>query len=447
MDSENNSSSFGLEAAQQNGVYPQLLVRADDDGSDSVSGNVEETIETYSQNGMDDNGATEEGREQSDDLVESRGLIDSEEGEIKYNVKQSKPQKVHGKAKNEKPSGSKTGHSTLVKKNKDGKGTEAPLTHSNGGSGATNPGLKLAHKNRPSNERQANASKQSEISDAASSDGTMERSKLKPLQKKPSTKSEAGSESSSPTSIDAKPQRVGSLPNYGFSFKCDERAEKRKEFYTKLEEKIHAREVEKSNLQAKSKETQEAEIKMFRKTLNFKATPLPSFYQEPPPQVELKKIPTTRAKSPKLGRRKSTTSLDADNCSSGLRLGRLSLDEKASPTKVISPVHFKKPRRKSHAKLASPKTSLPSPTNEDNTPKASNQLSATASKTMTEGKIASASSKVTNEENAASSDVTNEELSPVKQQEAVSRDGSFGDQPETDQGPVIEEQGQPELVQ
>ncbi|KAI3811974.1 hypothetical protein L1987_16673 [Smallanthus sonchifolius] len=64
----------------------------------------------------------------------------------------------------------------------------------------------------------------------------------------------------------------------GFSFKTDQRAENRKEFYTKISEKMHAKEVKINQVEAKTLEKQAAEMKQFRKSLNFIAKPLPSFY-------------------------------------------------------------------------------------------------------------------------------------------------------------------------
>ncbi|KAG8375791.1 hypothetical protein BUALT_Bualt10G0137200 [Buddleja alternifolia] len=285
--------------------------------------------------------------------------------------KNLKTLKGTGKAKNGKP----------LSKSKDVKEVRKSSVASNGAVVSESHPRQTFGKSKSFNQKQAadnskatsiqNNPKQNGLPDATSSstggeqsEGLPEKTKLKALRKGPTSKAEEVSQSSvSPTAGDGKPRKVGTLPAYSFSFRCYERAEKRKEFYSKIEEKIQAKEAEKNNLQAMTKESQDAEIKMLRKALAFKATPMPTFYQEPPPpKVELKKIPTTRAKSPKLGRKKSSTTPDSEeNGAPVARPSRLSLDEKLSQSnlpKAPPVVHVKKPLRKSLPKLPSESTKL-----------------------------------------------------------------------------------------
>ncbi|KAF7139353.1 hypothetical protein RHSIM_Rhsim07G0157700 [Rhododendron simsii] len=304
--------------------------------------------------------------------AESNGLTASKEVGVKKRDSSKGPKQEKGqiKEKNDKPSSIKCAATTGVKKSKDGKDMETtsalPIGSSASNSRPKEP-LSHATKSRSSNGK--------EVSGINSKPAP---AKVYVWVPQVSVNSDAASLSLkmthsegllSPTASDGT-RRVGTLPAYSFSFKCNERAEKRKEFYCKLEEKIHAKEVEKSNLQAKTKETQEAELKMLRKSLTFKATPMPTFYQEPPPpKPELKKIPTTRAKSPKFGRKKDSPSSDIEgNTSRNLRPVRLSLGEKLSENNTNTkgtPTYPKKPQRKSLPKLPSEKTIL-TPTNKTN---------------------------------------------------------------------------------
>ncbi|XP_010526217.1 PREDICTED: protein WVD2-like 5 isoform X2 [Tarenaya hassleriana] len=365
MDSKNIIAVDGTESALENGSVANEAPAAAENGvvSNWLNGTTGEILESESEIRNEDSGSLA-------NLGGSQNIKKATMGTQVENVndpKHSRAKKAQGKVKGEKSSAGKNASSVSVKKkDSNEKNAEAKVAASNGPTAHTAKSLK----SKSFNDRQARVMKHGQH-DTEPTEAAGEKTELKPLKKQSHDTSEGDSESSNPKAEDGKSRRVGALPNYGFSFKCDQRAEKRREFYTKLEEKIHAKELEKNDMQAKSKETQEAEIKMLRKSLNFKATPMPSFYQEPqPPKVELKKIPPTRPKSPKLGRKKIVSVADSEESTEQTpRIGRLSLDEKGSKislgAKETLPVDSKKPHlRRSLPRLPSQKAGLSNGKNE-----------------------------------------------------------------------------------
>ncbi|XP_010546567.1 PREDICTED: protein WVD2-like 5 isoform X2 [Tarenaya hassleriana] len=351
MDPEVVDSAVGTALA--NGGLTNEVIAASEKGdvSDLLNGTTGEVLDVASENPNENSGSC------SNFVISKHPKEASVETQVENSSdkKHSREHKAQGKIKGEKSSGGMNVSSASVKKNNE-KRADAKVAGSNG-SAAPNAHTTKSLKSKSFNDRQALATKHGKH-DAVPTEVTRDKTKLKPLKKQSHETSEGDSESSNPKAEDGKSRRVGALPNYGFNFRCDQRAEKRREFYSKLEEKIHAKELENNDMQAKSKETQEAEIKMLRKSLNFKATPMPSFYQEPqPPKVELKKIPPTRPKSPKLGRKKTEETNDQTP-----RIGRLSLDERVSKdnsagVKEILAVDPKKLSfRKSLPRLPSQKT-------------------------------------------------------------------------------------------
>ncbi|KAM7492973.1 hypothetical protein LguiB_027582 [Lonicera macranthoides] len=403
MDTDNIILVSGNRMDYENGVHEQLPGGEEGAFLENVNGIQNGTNEIEALNGdfesgvkLNDNGvvdlSAEEGAEGSNVTAENNGSIPS-----KDDLKHSELQNRIGKAKNGKTSSSKKA------------GTKVKESSSLASESQVKQPFALRTRSTPFNDRQvtgsktkptpaldkAHLSKQSRKADAPSStmnaalpEGLTEKIKLKPVKKAAPNNAEGSAQSSSfilkylvgaPQQKIPKPKDwVNSQPTISVSGVMKEPRNDGRLFYSKLEEKIHAKEVEKSTLQAKTKvESQEAELKMLRKSLTFKATPMPNFYQEPPPpKADLKKvtkvnsenvqsqltIPTTRPKSPKLGRKKNSPTKDTEGTSGHtVRPSRLSLDEKVSqnnPTKGPSSFPVKKPIRKSLPKLPSQKTSL-----------------------------------------------------------------------------------------
>lgn len=123
----------------------------------------------------------------------------------------------------------------------------------------------------------------------------------------------------------------------GFLFKSEERAKKRKEFLMKLEEKMHVVEAEKHQLQARTQVKKEAELKQLRRSLNFKATPMPAFYHEPGRRSDRNKELASKTKSSKSQSRPSTSGARATSATENtVSCPRAEIDNRCSTNEHLN---------------------------------------------------------------------------------------------------------------
>ncbi|XP_077237634.1 uncharacterized protein LOC143879244 [Tasmannia lanceolata] len=115
------------------------------------------------------------------------------------------------------------------------------------------------------------------------------------------------------------------------TFRGTERMEKRIESGNQMKEKNHEKEAEITKKSHSIVKKEELEAMKLKKSSTFKATPLPSFYHQkaPPPMPELKKIPSTRPRSPHLGHHRSKSMFESG-------IDKIETIEKSTPKKISS---------------------------------------------------------------------------------------------------------------
>ncbi|KAK9946001.1 hypothetical protein M0R45_011486 [Rubus argutus] len=187
MDSDNSEATFGLQVALENGGHGRPSGGPDDiNGTGSKTAATETAIpngkiETVvnSDDGVSNYSSAGEVKEESSVNSASNGLTIAKEGGSKGSghSKQSKVHKGQGKSKIEKPPSLKSALPIWAKTSKDGNDAESTATVSNG-SAAPNSRPK-----QPNKSRSLNGQQQPKQSEAPLTEGLVEKTNLKPLNK------------------------------------------------------------------------------------------------------------------------------------------------------------------------------------------------------------------------------------------------------------------------